>query len=339
MKPAEKYSDTGFPGRWDSKRFLLLLVVPALFFALGGLSLASEKRMEDFEARIEARQREIETVKLSAAEPFLWKPLLNCTAESAPREGCIPVTISWKKETVQNPEANVYTRSIASPDSCLICHRAESGIVQWTFKTTPPGRPPVPAVVLYGAGFLSLLVWALLLWYRFREGEIVVLSAISFPDEIVPDDALLKKLIPSYGHAFYREKGSGYLRWLSTRHGYRNWFQKIAASGKFADILEQADVGKASMISVLLRQPRNMPLPVRSLEKGRMLVKRVPPGFFLLQNSLESLVGHSMHLKQLEEAVWKRADGKKAVFKTIPITKRIQEEREKYGRKEESTGG
>jgi len=327
VKPAEQYSDTGFPGRWDSKRFLLLLAVPALFFALGGLSLASEKRMKDFEARIEARQREIETVKLSGAEPFLWKPLLNCTAESAPQEGCIPVTISWK-ETVQIPEVNVYTRSIPSPDSCLICHRAESGIVEWTFKTTAPGPPPVPAVVLHGAGFLFLLAWGLLLWYRFREGEIVVLSAISFPDAIVPDDALLKKLFPRYGHAFYREKGSGYLRWLSTRHGYRNWFQKIVASGKFADILEQVDIGKAGMISVLLRQPRNMPLPVRSLEKGRMLVKRVPPGFFLLQNSLEPLV--SMHLEQLEEAVWKRADGKKAVFKTIPITKRIRE-REKNG--------
>lgn len=327
MNRREVYSEIWFSSIWGPVKFWGMLLLPVTLIILSLFMFSENSRRKEFFSRLDSRKQEIINIKLSGAEPFIWKPFLDCkNPDLGQKPGqCIPMDFSWKKNAaakVQYGKNEIVHREPA-PGACLICHGGEKeNLLEWKFHVAKPDFIfPGHIPLFWPFSMLTLALFIFAFWvhlWRFRGvRQRLVISSLAAAPALLDEESVNKML--SQGDYFYREHSDGYLRWVTTLSSYQKWLVKVAGSKKFADIWDalHSETMAPRMISVLTERTGSSPVPMRSVEKIKGIVDRVPPGKVLLQKVL--INEEEGRLSQFfgTDAMWKRSDGKKAVFKSL----------------------
>lgn len=183
------------------QKWALIVLALYILFVSAFIWLQRDQEKNYYQKREERakRVREIETLKLLASEPYLWKSAMRCRANlfqarPSPKK-CMPLSFSWVREAESIPKEAMITRP-GRP--CLVCHASEQkSMVLWKFKEPLPPPPRTDAWIwlMIPIPLLGLFV----LWRAKEEAETIEAIVMG---QFVPEKIAKSKSRKKYKNLF-----------------------------------------------------------------------------------------------------------------------------------------
>lgn len=332
----------------------IFLVLAFLYLFLFAFTRVEQKHVQEnkklFEQRLQDREREIFSLKLSGLEPYQWKPALQCKTlahEKNHSSGevvnkvikeknslCFNSDISFVKQNflaaqeenplgyVFNPQQKQTLSLVAMPDPCLICHRKEQNkMILFAHSIIPPSTAMSLNRFFYSAAFywfsmtliLLFFLFHLLRLYFFFRGDLRVVSlAILNPDMSQLGMEQLSKNLTLDAFFLYKETGQGYMRGYISLRKFRYWL-KIYLTPNVKELEEKFGTLRAAAFVT----PSSSLLHSSSegMRIAQMIAAKPQENAFLLDHEL--LKGSALN-EVGQKAVWK-SQNKKIEFRFLKL--------------------
>lgn len=232
---------------------LLLITIP--YAVLFSYTFIEKKQAQEnktlFLQRLENRQREILSLKLSGLETYQWQPALQCKTlssddnpQKAQNEKCFLTTIAFIKQASAKKYTSPFmfdkqknkTFTVQEVDPpCLVCHRKEKNVaLLFAHQIVPPNMSLPVNRFFYSESFywfsmsllLLILLFYLLRLYFFLRGDLRIV-ALAILNEQMDQKAMLElsKELSLDDFFLYRETGNGYVRAYLSRRKFRLWIK------------------------------------------------------------------------------------------------------------------
>ena len=305
------------------KAFLAFLV--GLFLCLNAVVyLLYQKETRDksgffYYRALEIRKRELVNLKLSAIEPFVWKPLFECTGltdDGVVSKDCIQTKARFVEDKVQNGETMktgyekvsselvTYTENPAKP--CLICHtKDENHLVEWQFQYTIPETKKIYTAIWQSSDYKIanvIVVFLFFLYFGFR-----YLSSVSGNSDLVAFYVVCNPYEPD--HAFSTKEGRKlrkmFLYLEAGPHFYRGYISKKV----FERLLKIYFTGEHPFLETevqagaVLHKDKN--ISFEGLRVAQAIATKAPKKGLIVQ---EAALGKVHELEKNKKAVWKKGD-------------------------------
>jgi len=290
-----------------------------------------------FEQNLENRRREISEIKMAAAAPYIWKPLLSCQSINfeAQRKNsvnrCVKTDLKFmpelknKKYNFFYAEAGVIHYLEKSPKPCGICHRKNiDSFVLWTFSTDIPQKSLFftkltehKNFILMHIIFVSIIVFYLLLRFLHKiwPGSFLTSAAFVFP---IGHEDIIETLVKIEKKFIYLEKADNYIRGYLPRYSLARWVKKSFTPG--SDSLER-DISLIRASAVLLTGAKNLDFSLEGIRIAHTMALRSPSGYFMVHDKLiHKLVEKSRVKPDKRKGIWK-VKNQKVVFYLLSFMK------------------
>jgi len=309
--------------------YLLVLGVVYLFY----LKEVNSPEEELYYKALDARKRELTTLKLSALEPFIWKEAFGCKTlidtKKNPVEDCIVTEFSFF-EKGEKLKTGVFFKGKGENEfrfleetnpPCLICHKGNKDkLVAWVFhyKYSEPAQVATAIWTnrefFYANGVILLLFFIYLLarligtW----SGETHLIAvAIRGPQ------SELEKLVDSVHwkekkkNFIYLEVSNGYIMGYLPKRELYNLYKKYF-TGNFSIPYLNLKVGMVKY------HPHE--ISYEGLRLAHMIASKASPGSAIIQEVLTN----NLPVEHSRKAIWKKKEGTELVFKVIELTTEVQ---------------
>ncbi|MDH5721438.1 MAG: hypothetical protein OEZ13_12600 [Spirochaetia bacterium] len=310
-----------WPYRYIVAAVLLYLTAVGFFYAMQSME---KKDILDklFEQNLENRRREISEIKLSAAKPYIWKPLLLCNSINyemkSDKEDNLCVKTAFKfLPQLKNEKYNFYYSEDGfihylekPPKPCSICHQKNlNSFVLWTFSASAPEYSLHFTNIIEHAYFtaahlifFSVILFYLLLrvFYGYWPGSRLTSAAFIFPighEEIIN---VLSKIEKKF---IYLEKSDHYFRGYLPRHSLVRWVKKNFTHG--VDVPER-DINLIRASAILLPAGKGLNFSLEGIRIAHTMALRSPSGCLMVHDKLISrLVEKSRLSVDKRKGIWK----------------------------------
>lgn len=335
MLPGLKVFDFRYrhPFFWPAIAVFSVLAVHLLIFVF--FYLLTEKELENkspeyYVNAVKTRIREIETVKLSGAEPFIWQPLLQCTELTDPvntdaqqtveDNNCFKLNFrfvetgavklnSFTKAEHENRQMVRYHKK--ADDACLVCHRNhETKAVEYFFDIDAPEPGRFFSYIWFSPffwGFQSLwfIFWGAYLYMKNRAKKLKKLNLVALAmlwPAVDEETAQWQGLFDDPSRYFvYLEHGRGFLRGYLPLGQFQNWVKLLSQNPR--SLQDARDHGlKAS--AVVLPESGNQPYSFEVLRLVHQMASKSLQEHLLVEESLLNEIDHGLPISS-KKAIWK----------------------------------
>ncbi|MES0488407.1 MAG: hypothetical protein ABUK01_00340 [Leptospirales bacterium] len=268
---------------------------------------------------LEIRKRELVNLKLSAAEPYVWKPLFQCAGlndDEGASKDCIQTKARFVPNKLENgesvktgyeklsPELITYTEHPAKP--CLICHtKNESNLVRWQFQYTMPEMKKFYTGIWQSSDYLYAnlaVVFLFLLYFGFRylgsvtgNSDLIALYVVCNPYD--PENAFSTKEGRKLRKMFlYLEAGPHFYRGYLSKKVFDRLL-KVYFTGTHPFLEREIQAG------AILHKDKD--ISFEGLRVAQAIATKAPKKGLIVQ---EAAMEKIHELEKNKKAVWKKGD-------------------------------
>lgn len=310
------------PAFWPNA-FLAFLI--GLFLSLNAVVfLLYKKETHDksgffYYRALEIRKRELVNLKLSATEPYVWKPLFQCTSlsdDGVAAKDCIQTKARFLAEVAENgenrktgyekisPELVTYTEHPAKP--CLICHTGkDKNLVEWQFQYAVPELKKFYTGLWLSsdyqyANIIVFLLFLLYFGYRYLASvtgtsELVAFYVVCNPYD--PDSIFSTKEGRKLRKMFlYLEAGPQFYRGYISKKVFERLL-KIYFTGEHPFLETEVQAG------AVLHKDKS--ISFEGLRVAQAIATKAPERGLIVQ---EAVLEKDHSMEKNKKAVWKKGD-------------------------------
>ncbi|MDH5717297.1 MAG: hypothetical protein OEZ22_06630 [Spirochaetia bacterium] len=289
----------------------------------------NDKVYELFERSLENRKREISEMKLSAAGPYIWQPLLACESlnyEKTKKDEitCIKTSFKFvpklKSEKLNSfyNDTNFIKYNEKTPKPCEICHRRQKDqFIAWSFSANEPAKSQVFTQIIQNKLYFQIhlataavvLLYVLIKYlYRYMSSSSLTAFTLIFSGN---EKKLFEKIKLKEKSFLYAEKSDNYFRGYIARGSLVRWLKKtFTASLDFSE--RELSLIRGAAVQIPAKGKASFPL--EGLRVTHTIALRTPSGYLMIEEGLlKKLVAKEKIKVEKRKGIWKIKD-KQTIF-------------------------